>query len=64
MKELLEVGDLKGIPRWKIYNLLHAYGWELYLHTEIQGLEWHNKDRKRINKEAIEKALIELDFMI
>lgn len=64
MKELFEKAELKGIPKWQVYNLLHKYNWELYLHDPIPGQEWGNRERKNINKRAIEQALIELDYTI
>jgi len=25
MKELFEIADMKDIPKWKVYNLLHIF---------------------------------------
>lgn len=63
MKELWDIADLKGIPHYKVYEMLHRYNWEAYLHDYNPNAEWGNKQRRKINEEAIEAALIEIDFI-
>lgn len=64
MNELWKKAEIKGLMHYQVYEILHRWGWEAYLHDYNPNAEWGNKERKRINQEAIEKALIEIDYMI
>lgn len=64
MKELWEKAEIKGLSHWEVYKILHRNGWEAYLHDYNPNAEWGNRERKRLNEEAIEKTLIELDYLV
>lgn len=65
MKELFQAADLKGILHHRVYELLHQLGWEAVLKTKNPNCkEWGNKERKRINEEAVKEALIIIDYWV
>ena len=64
MKELWDKAELKGLTHWQVYQILRKNGWQVYLHDYNPNAEWGNRERKRINKEAIEQTLIEIDYLV
>jgi len=63
MKELFEIADSKGVLHHRVYELLHKLGWEVELKTKNPNFtEWGNKERKKINEEAIKNALIIINY--
>ena len=61
MEELLEKAKLKNIPFYEVLNLLHKHGWELFIQVPAYHNPEHFKDFGKKNKQAVEKALIEID---
>lgn len=64
MKELLEIADIKGIPFYKVLNLLHKHGWELFIQAPVYNNPSYFKDFGKRNNKAIEEALVEIDYIV
>ena len=64
MKEFWDKVELKGIPILTVLNMLQKNGYELLIDHSLAERDYkYFKNFGKNNREAIEKTLIELDFI-
>lgn len=60
MKELLQEMEIKGIPAYKICELLSKHGYQIFIRDPIPQKQYVNDFHLKRNRIAIQKALIEV----
>jgi hypothetical protein len=64
MKEFWDKVELKGIPTIEVLKMLQKNGYELLINQSRAERDYkYFKNFGKNNREAIEKTLIELDFI-